>query len=99
MLQRKLASINRSRVSNFRGNNNIVACMAFMEEAGISTERVINTTDRLRGKLTENEWQKSNEVLQDDNPARKMSTLVTAGMISKLHKGGFGFWLCLLALV
>ena len=46
------------RVSNFRGNNDIVACMAFMEKAGIFTERVINTTDRLRGKLTENEWQK-----------------------------------------
>ena len=98
--------------------------MKFMEEAGIFKKRVINTTGRLRGELTENEWQKfiqnflktrkapgpdgiqneliktmtdnekevlriwANEVLQDDNPARKMSTLVKAGMISKLHDGG-----------
>jgi hypothetical protein len=46
------------KFSNFRGNRDRVADMDFMEKAGVFSYRTINTTQHLRGKLTQYEFEK-----------------------------------------
>ena len=46
------------KFSNFRGNRDLVANMDFMKKAGVFSYRTINTTQHLRGKLTQYEFEK-----------------------------------------